>query len=154
MDQCQNQTVLVTTDNSTVVAHINKQGGTHSVDMCALLCQIMTWLHHYQRALRARHMPGYLSVMTDSLSRLHQIQSTEWSLHLLHYTTLQVFKHICQKWFTPHVDLFATHLNHKLPLYVSPIPDQYAWEIDVLNINWSGLIAYAHPHMTLLHKVI
>ena len=33
-----------------------------------------------------------------------------------------VFKQICQKWFTPHVDLFATHLNHKLPLYVSPVP--------------------------------
>ena len=29
-DQCQNQTVLVATDNSTVVAYINKQGGIHS----------------------------------------------------------------------------------------------------------------------------
>ena len=28
-DQCQNQTVLVATDNSTVVTYINKQGGTH-----------------------------------------------------------------------------------------------------------------------------
>ena len=36
-DQCQNQTVLVDMDNSTVVAYINKQGGTHSVEMCALL---------------------------------------------------------------------------------------------------------------------
>ena len=33
-DQCQNQTVLVATDNSTVVAYINKQGGTHSAEMC------------------------------------------------------------------------------------------------------------------------
>ena len=32
-DQCQNQTVLVATDNSTVVAYINKQGGTHSAEM-------------------------------------------------------------------------------------------------------------------------
>ena len=36
-DQCQNQTVLVATDNSTVVAYINKQGGTHSAEMCTLL---------------------------------------------------------------------------------------------------------------------
>ena len=35
-DQCQEQTVLVATDNSTVVAYINKQGGTHSAEMCAL----------------------------------------------------------------------------------------------------------------------
>ena len=32
-DQCQNQTVLVATDNSTVVPYINNQGGTHSADM-------------------------------------------------------------------------------------------------------------------------
>ena len=29
-DQCQNQKVFVATDNSTIVAYINKQGGTHS----------------------------------------------------------------------------------------------------------------------------
>ena len=46
-DQCQNQTVLVATDNSTVVAYINKQGGTHSAEMSALLWKIMTWWHHY-----------------------------------------------------------------------------------------------------------
>ena len=114
-DQCQNQTVLVATDNSTVVAYINKQGGTHSAEMCALLWKIMTWCHHYHIKLKARHIPGCLNVMADLLSRSNQVQSTEWSLHP------QVFKQICQKWFTPHVDLFATHLNHKLPLYVSPI---------------------------------
>ena len=35
-DQCQNQTVLVATDNSTVVAYINKQGGTQQ--RCVLSC--------------------------------------------------------------------------------------------------------------------
>ena len=57
-DQCQNQTVSVATDNSTVVAYVNKQGGTHSVEMCALLWKIMTWSHHYQITLKARHIPG------------------------------------------------------------------------------------------------
>ena len=112
-DQCQNQTVLVATDNSTVVAYINKQGGTHSAEMCALLWKIMTWCHHYKITFKARHIPGCLNVMADLLSKSNQVQSTEWSLHP------QVFKQICHKWFTPHVDLFATRLNHKLPLYVS-----------------------------------
>ena len=52
------------------------------------------------------------------------------------------------------MDLFATHLNHKLPLYVSPIPDPKAWDIDALNINWTNLTAYAYPPTALLHKVI
>ena len=147
-DQCQNQTVLVATDNSTVVAYIDKQGGTHSAEMCALLWKIMTWCHHYHITLKARHIPGCLNVMADLLSRSNQVQSTEWSLHP------QVFKQICQKWFTPHVDLFATHLNHKLPLYVSPVPDPKAWDIDALNINWTSLTAYAYPSTALLHRVI
>ena len=89
-----------------------------------------------------------VSVMADLLSRSNQVQSTEWSLHP------QVFKQICQKWFTPHVDLFTTHVNHKLPLYVSPVPDPNAWDIDALNINWTGLTAYTYPPMALLHRVI
>ena len=147
-DKCQNQTVLVATDSSTVVAYINKQGGTHSAEMCALLWKIMTWCHHYHITLKARHIPGCLNVMTDLLSRSNQVQSTEWSLYP------QVFKQICQKWFTPHVDLLATRLNHELPLYVSPVPDQNTWDIDVLNINWLGLTVYAYPPTALLHRVI
>ena len=147
-DQCQNKTVLVAMDNSTVVAYINKQGGSHSAEMCAFLWKIMTWCHHYHITLKARHIPGCLNVMADLLSRSNQVQSTEWSLHP------QVFKQICQKWFTPHVDLFATHLNHKLPLYVSPVPDTNAWDIDALNINWTGLTAYAYPPTALLHRVV
>ena len=110
--------------------------------MCALLWKIMTWCHHYQITLKARHISGCLNVMAD------QVQSTEWPLHS------QVFKQFCHKWFTPHVDLFATRLNHKVPLYVSPVPDQNAWDIDALNINWSGFTAYAYPPTALLHRVI
>ena len=79
-DQCQNQTVLVAPDNSTVVAYINKQGGTHSAEMCTLLWKIMTWCHHCHITLKARDIPGCLNVIAD-LSRLNQVQSTEWSLH-------------------------------------------------------------------------
>ena len=147
-DQCQNQTMLVATDNSTVVAYINKQGGTHSAEMCAVLWKIMTWCHHYQITLKARHLPGCLNVMADLLSRSNQVQSTEWSLHP------QVFKQIGQKWFTPHVDLFATRLNHKLRLYVSPVPDPKAWDIYALNLNWTCLTAYAYPLTALLYSVI
>ena len=98
--------------------------------------------------LKARHIPGCLNVMADLLSRWNQVQSTKWSLHL------QVFKQICLKWFSPHGDLFATCLNHKVPLYISPVPDRNAWDIDALNINWSGLTAYAYPASAVLHRVI
>ena len=44
--------------------------------------------------------------------------------------------------------------NHKLPLYISPAPDQQAWKIDPLNINWSGLTTYVYPTTDLLYWVI
>ena len=72
-----NQTVLVATDNSTVVAYINKQGGTHSAEMCAPLWKIRTWCHHYQITLKARHIPGCLNVMANLLSTSNQVQSTD-----------------------------------------------------------------------------
>ena len=65
-----------------------------------------------------------------------------------------MFKQICHKWFTPHVGLFSTRLNHKDPLYVSPVPDQNVWDIDALNINWSGLTVYSYPPTAVFHRVI
>ena len=84
-----NETVLVATDNPTVVTYINKQEGTHLAEMCALLWKIMTWCHHYQVTLRARHISEFLNVMANLLSRSNQVQSIEWSLHP------QVSKQIC-----------------------------------------------------------
>ena len=89
-DQCQNQRVGCN-GQLKVVAYINKQGGPHSAEMCTLLWKILTWCHHYQITIKDRHIPGCLNVMADLLSRLNQVQSTEWSLHP------QVFKQIRQK---------------------------------------------------------
>ena len=118
--------VLVATDNSTVVAYINEQGGTHSSEMCALLWKIMTWCHHYQITLKARHIPGCdgrpsVQVKPSAVSRMVTASTGV-------QTDLSKVVH-------PHVDLFATRLNHKLPLYVSPVPDPNSWDIDALNIN-------------------
>ena len=36
-------------------------------------------------------------------------------------------------------------LTARCPLYVSPVPDPKAWDIDALNIYWTNLTAYAYP---------
>ncbi len=40
------------------------------------------------------------------------------------------------------IDAFATSENMKLPLYMSPIPDQGAYAIDALSTPWAGLCLY------------
>ena len=72
---------------------------------------------------------GSLNVIMDGLSRRNQIQHTEWSL------CPQIFKQIAKLWEHPQVDLFATRLNAKFPLYVFPIPDEQAWAVEVFNME-------------------
>ena len=100
-----NNQVLITSDNTSVVAYINRQGGTRSAKLCALMWRILTWCHKNNVTLRARHVPGSLSVIVDGLSRRNQIQSTEWFL------SPQIFKQISKLWGSPQVELFATSLK-------------------------------------------
>ena len=145
---CKGQIVLVATDNTTVVSYINKQGGMRSGSLCALLWRLLSWCHPRGITLRARHIPGRLNVIADKLSRHSQVIQTEWSL------SPQVFSQLCSKWPPPLVDLFATRFNHKLPSFVSPVPDQAAWAVDALSLSWENLNAYAFPPVSLLPQVV
>ena len=71
-DLCVDKIVLVATDNTTVVAYINKEGGMRSGPLCALLWRILTWYSQRQVTLKARHIPGHLNVIADKLSRPDQ----------------------------------------------------------------------------------
>ena len=134
---CKGQIVLVATDNTTVVSYRNKQGGMRSGSLCALLWRLLSWCHPRGIILRARHIPGHLNVIADKLSRHNQVIQTEWSL------SQQVFTLLCSRWTQPQVDLFATRFNHKLPRFVSPVPDSTAWGVDALSLQWDQLEAYA-----------
>ena len=114
--------VLIATDNATVVSYLNKQGGTHCWDMCLLVWRILAYCNPRNILIRARHIQHCLNVIADSLSRKDKIIQTEWSLHP------QIFSLICKVWHKPMVDMFATKLNHKLPIYVPPVPDAKCYE--------------------------
>ena len=72
---------------------------------------------------------------------------TEWSLS-------QVFNIWCSRWARPHVELFATRFNHKLPKFVSPVPDPTAWAVDALSPPWENLDVYTFPPVSLLGHII
>ena len=75
---CWNQTILVCTDNTTVVSYINKEGGMKSGSLCALLWRLLLWCNQRQIVLPARHIPGHLNVIADKLSKHKQVIQTEW----------------------------------------------------------------------------
>ena len=139
-DLCLDKIVLVATDNTTVVSYINKEGGMKLGPFCALLWKILTWCTRNQVTLKARHIPGWLIVVADKLSRLGQTIQTEWSL------LPEVFRTICGRWHRPKIHLFATRFNNKLPLFVSPVP--------ALSLPWKDLDVYAFPPAAILGKVV
>ena len=116
--------------------------------LCALLWRILTWCFQRQVTLKARHIPGRLNVIADKLSRLGQTIQTEWSL------LPEVFQQICSQWHRPQMDLFATRFNHKLPQFVSPVPDSLAVAVDAHTLPWEDLDAYAFPPTAILGKVV
>ena len=131
---------MVTTDNSTVVSYINKQGGTRSPTLLRLTVDLFLWLEAQNITVRARHIPGCLNVIADHLSRPNQPIPTEWSLHP------EIVERIFRVWGTPEVGMFATLSNSQLPRFMSPIPEPRALAVDALSQDWQGRSMYMFPH--------
>ncbi|KAK6186843.1 hypothetical protein SNE40_006111 [Patella caerulea] len=143
-----NSTVMIATDNSTVATYINKLGGTRSKVLMSLTFHFYQTVDSLQIAVRARHIPGALNVIADALSRPDRPSATEWMLHP------ERFRQVCRRLWTPLVDLFATSLDHQLPIYISPVPDPRALDHDALAISWHLMDAYAFPPAILIPRVL
>ena len=89
-------------NNVTVVAYINKQGGTVSRSFCSLASRLLRWTESLDVHLDARYLPGQSNVLADLLSRWDQVIGTEWSLHP------QVARALLRCWGSPSIDLLAT----------------------------------------------
>ncbi|XP_070173455.1 uncharacterized protein [Littorina saxatilis] len=143
-----NSHVLVHTDNTTVAAYINRQGGSRSQVLSNSACRLLVWCSTHNIRLSAVYLRGSLNVLADSLSRGSKVLHSEWTLshQALDRLWVQVHK--------PPIDLFATRFSARLPLFVSPFPDPLAWAVNALDLDWSGLQAYAFPPFCLLGKVV
>ena len=140
--------LLINTDNTTVVATINRQGGTKAWNLTEMAWTLWLKLDKLNCQVRAKHIPGRLNVTADALSRMSQVVATEWSLHQ------SAVELIWQKWGTPQVDLFATQLNSKLQRFVAPFPDQQAWAVDAMSISWDRMFCYAFPPWNMMGEVL
>ena len=133
LPQVRDTAVDVLTDNSTTVAYINKEGGTQSPTLCYLALDLWAWCRQHGIYLVANHISGVRNVLADALSRGKHNHPTEWSLHKT------VVRLIFEHWPTPHVDLFASEKNHKLPVFFSVRPSQTSSGINALTQNWESV---------------
>ena len=94
-DYIKGNSILLSTDNTTVAAYLNRQGGTHSQSLCNMAVEIMLWCAKNRVHIKARYLPGRLNALADCLSRKGNVVQTEWSLNQ------RVADLVFQLWGTP-----------------------------------------------------
>ena len=138
--------VLIRTDNITVAAYINRQGGTHSTRLNALAAQLWTWCRREGIIPSASYIPGQENLIADFLSR-GRVLPSEWTLHP------QVMDRITRVVGPLGVVLFASSLNARLQRYCSRVLVPAAWRIDAFSFRWEGFRGYAFPPIALIPRV-
>jgi len=139
------RSVLLLSDNATVVAHINNFGGR-----AASLDQISKTIHLFcaenKISIRAKHIRGLDNVLADKLSR--QRDPDDWTLKD------HVFRQLERKWGPHTVDRFASFETAKVSRYNSRFNDQQSETVDCFTQNWGGENNYACPPFRALGRTI
>ena len=139
--------VAIFADNSTAIAYLRNQGGTHSPLLNSIAQRILRWAESLPVVISPQFIMGKHNVLADALSRPNQIQGSEWTLKQ------EVFQDLCKRW-PVSIDLFATSLNHRCSIYFSPYHDRNALGTDALLQSWNGWQAYAFPPWSLIPAVL
>jgi hypothetical protein len=144
-----NTSIKVFSDNTSVVAIINRQGTIQSRRLQNIAAPLFNSLQEDNVHILAAHIPGILNIHADMLSRQDQVFSTEWGLDPI------VFASICSHFaFQPKIDAFATAINTQLPLYFSPVPDERAAGLDAMAQSWNGWELYIFPPFAMYSQVL
>ena len=138
--------ILIRTDNSTTVAHINHKGSV-KVEAHKIIREIWLWCLENNNFVIATFLPGALNDKADFQSRIDR-HDTEWKLDE------NIFQRIMGRFGPCDIDLFASRVNNQLPCYVSWEPDPYAWAIDSFTIDWSSCKGYIFPPFALILRIL
>ena len=144
--RCEQTHIRLRSDNSTAIACINRCGST-KLNLNTLTEQIFDWAAMREITLSAEYIRGIDNVEADAESRVRNID-TEWILLPC------IFKRLCEVFFSPDIDLFASHINAQTSSYVSWKPDPYASFTNAFTFHWSNLRCYAFPPFSVIGRMV
>ena len=140
------RSVSLFADNTTALSYLRNQGGTHSSMLNSVAQAVLCLCEVHHICLLPQFILGRMNVLADSLSRRSQVLGSEWPL------CRPAFQELLSV--AGDLNLFATALNHRLPVYFSPMEDPQSAGTDAMMQSWDGLQAYAFPPFGLLHRVL
>ena len=134
-------------DNTTTVAYLRRSGGTFSSALNSTAREVLLWAESHRIRLLPQFIMGSSNVTADALSRPNQVIGTKWTFHQ------EVVDQLVHRW-PAMIDLFATSLTARLPVYFSPASDPRAAGTDALLQPWDDLQAYAFPPIAIIRRVL
>ena len=142
-----NCSILINSDSSTVVAYINKQGGTASKNLCDLAIELWDFCIARKICIHAKHLPGIKNTRADKLSRMEQCDHS--------YSLTQEFFDVksAKLPFLLTIDCFASRLNFKTKKFVSHYYDPLSSWVDAFSISWVDNV-YLFPPLPLINRTI
>lgn len=135
--------VLIRSDNTSTVYHINHQGGTRSLRLLKVSQDLLTWAAPRLCTLRAVYLPGEDNQIADYLSR-QKPPPGEWYLHP------EVVQRIWSLFGQAEVDLFASEGSTHCPLWFSLTGGLGSLGQDALAHPWPQVLLYAFPPLPLI----
>ena len=139
--------ILIKTDNTSVVAYINNQGGSCSARLCTLSLKLWSFCICRNIKIHALHVPGVENTKADALSRM---STNDHSYSLSHDIFLSIQSNLS---FCLSIDCFASRLNYKLPSFISWHFDPLSCSVNAFAENWSENV-YLFPPLPLINRVI
>ena len=130
------KTIALFCDNVTTVAYLRRLGGTRSQVLFLIAKEILLWVESMKITLLPRFIQGSLNTRADLLSRPNLVIGSEWTLHP------EVVQDLLHQW-PAVIDLFATFLTARLPVFFAPVWGPKAAGVDAFLQPWDHLQAYA-----------
>ena len=134
-------------ETTTTVAYLRRSGGTFSSALNSTAREVLLWAESRRIRLLPQFIMGSSNVTGDALSRPNQVIGSEWTLHQ------EVVDQLVHRW-PAMIDLFATSLTARLPVYFSPASDPWAAGTDALLQPWDDLQAYAFSPIAIIRRVL
>ena len=122
-------------------------GGTRSQVLFLKAREILLWVESMKITLLPQFIQGSLNTREDLLSRPNLVIGSEWTLHQ------EVVQDLLHQW-PAIIDLFATSLTARLPVFFAPAWEPKAAGVDAFLQPWDNLQAYAFPPIAIIRRVL
>nr|XP_049703865.1 uncharacterized protein LOC126056144 [Helicoverpa armigera] len=141
------QSIMVQSDNRTVVSYLRNQGGTKSIALLEMTKEILVLAQSLNATIHSFYLPGRYNSIADCLSRGKALP--DW--HIKSEITQKIFR----KWGVPQIDLFASDQSKVVPVYVSiDAKDTQALFVNAFSRTWNYELAWIFPPPPLVPRVL